>query len=384
MNNKQRYRTDEEIFERKAQELLSNLENPTTEKDFDEESKEIIRRIAELSATEPFDAETQYAALLEKIKNVRPNKKSLYLNSKVVSGVAAVILIFIISVIWLNFNKNKIEPKDIETTFSEVLSEDENILLTLSNGTTVDLTEKEKMSVSLEDSIFKKNLSENESSLAKAEIKFNTLEVPKTKDFKLLLSDGTVVNINSDSKIKFPDKFSDTERLIILEEGEAFFDVAKDNNKPFIVQVNDSRIQVLGTAFNVNAYPETNMKTTLVEGKVKITSAIDDTQEITLIPGQQAEINQGQIEVRNVDVSPYIAWTKGLFMFDNLDLRSIMKQLNRWYNLDVTFADSEVAAYTFTGVINKNYSKEYIFSIIEKTTQIKIEVKNDNTIFISK
>ncbi len=384
MNNKQRYRTDEEIFERKAQELLSNLENPTTEKDFDEDSKEIIRRIAELSATEPFDAETQYAALLEKIKNVRPNKKSLYLNSKVVSGVAAVTLIFIISVIWLNFNKNKIEPKDIETTFSEVLSEDENILLTLSNGTTVDLTEKEKMSVSLEDSIFKKNLSENESSLAKAEIKFNTLEVPKTKDFKLLLSDGTVVNINSDSKIKFPDKFSDTERLIILEEGEAFFDVAKDKNKPFIVQVNDSRIQVLGTAFNVNAYPETNMKTTLVEGKVKITSAIDDTQEITLIPGQQAEINQGQIEVRNVDVSPYIAWTKGLFMFDNLDLKSIMKQLNRWYNLDVTFADSEVAAYTFTGVINKNYSKEYIFSIIEKTTQIKIEVKNDNTIFISK
>lgn len=384
MNNKQRYRTDEEIFEQKAQKLLSNLENPTTEKGFDEESKEIIRRIADLSKTEPFDVEAQYATLLEEIKKVESNKIKIYLNPKVISGVAAVILIFIISVIWLNLNEDKKQSKGEEIKFAETLSEDENILLTLSDGTTVDLTEKEKTSVSLEDSIFSKNLSENESILAKTEIKFNTLEVPKTKEFKLLLSDGTVVNINSDSKIKFPDKFSDTERLIIIEEGEAFFEVAKDKNKPFIVQVNDSRIQVLGTAFNVNAYPETNMKTTLVEGKVKISSAIDHTQEITLIPGQQAEINQGQIEVRNVDVSPYIAWTKGLFMFDNLDLKSIMKQLNRWYNLDVTFVDSEIAAYTFTGVINKNYTKEYIFSIIEKTTQIKIEVKNDNTILISK
>lgn len=384
MNNKQRHQMDKEIIGKKAQELLTYLENPDTEKSLDAESKEIISRIAELSKTAPFDAETQYVELLEKIKKVKSNKRNIYFYQRVISGVAAVVLIFIVSIIWLNFSKKNIQSGDSEVNFSEVVGKKDNVLLTLSDGTTVELTEKDKMSISPEDSIFKENhLSENGTSIAQAELKFNTLVVPKSKDFKLLLPDGTVVNINSDSKIKFPDKFSDTERLVILEEGEAFFDVAKDKNKPFIVQVKDSRIQVLGTSFNINAYPETNMKTTLVEGKVKISSDAS-AQEITLTPGQQAELNQGLIQVKNVDVSPYIAWTKGLFMFNNLDLNSIMKQLNRWYNIDVTFADSSIENYTFTGVINKKYSKEYIFSIIEKTTQIKIEVKNGNEVFISK
>ena len=139
----------------------------------------------------------------------------------------------------------------------------------------------------------------------------------------------------------------------------------------------------MGTSFNVNAYPEYNMKTTLVEGKVKI-GASTSSKEITLTPGQQAELRQGDFKVANVDVDTYIAWTRGLFMFNKLDLKSIMTQLNRWYNINVTFDDPAIEFYTFTGVINKQYSKEQIFRLIEKTTQISIEVRNDVDVFITK
>lgn len=385
MNNKQQHRIDNKTIEDKAQKILSVIENPATQKDLNVEEKEIIQRIANLSSTEDFDRETQFAIISRKIQKMELRKKTISLYGRIASGVAAVVLIFILSVFWINHNKNLLQQND-NLASADILRDadnNESVTLTLRDGSVIELTEKEKTGVSIEDSIFREKALIPENAQSQTELKYNTIEVPKTKDFTLLLADGTVVKINSDSRIKFPDKFSETERRVILEEGEAFFDVARNDKVPFVVEVKDSRITVMGTSFNVNAYPEYNMKTTLVEGKVKI-GASTSSKEITLTPGQQAELRQGDFKVANVDVDTYIAWTRGLFMFNKLDLKSIMTQLNRWYNINVTFDDPAIESYTFTGVINKQYSKEQIFRLIEKTTQISIEVRNDNDVFITK
>ena len=385
MNNKQQHRIDNKTIEDKAQKILSVIENPATQKDLNVEEKEIIQRIANLSSTEDFDRETQFAIISRKIQKMELRKKITSLYGRIASGVAAVVLIFILSVFWINHNKNLLQQND-NLASADILRDadnNESVTLTLRDGSVIELTEKEKTGVSIEDSIFREKALIPENAQSQTELKYNTIEVPKTKDFTLLLADGTVVKINSDSRIKFPDKFSETERRVILEEGEAFFDVARNDKVPFVVEVKDSRITVMGTSFNVNAYPEYNMKTTLVEGKVKI-GASTSSKEITLTPGQQAELRQGDFKVANVDVDTYIAWTRGLFMFNKLDLKSIMTQLNRWYNINVTFDDPAIESYTFTGVINKQYSKEQIFRLIEKTTQISIEVRNDNDVFITK
>lgn len=381
MNNTQHTGFDMDEIEQRAQKFLSDIENPDIRKNLDADEIEIIQRIAELSEVDDFDSKSHYAVLLRKIQNlesprrIRINRTSFL---KVISRVAAVVLLGVISLVVVNYMKNISDKKNNLANAEMVNLEDKNVKLTLSNGSVVDLTEKAKTSVSIKDSVFKQNLEVN----PQTALKYNTLEVPKTKTFSLQLADGTMVKINSDSKIKFPEKFSDSERRVVLEEGEAYFNVTKDSKKPFIVEVRDSRIKVMGTSFNVNAYPESNLKTTLVEGKVKMSTSTS-THEVTLKPGQQAELSQGYFDIQNVDVNPYIAWTKGLFMFDDLDLKSIMRQLNRWYNIDATFADPAIEKYSFTGVINKTQSKDYIFSILEKTTHIKIEVKNSTNVYIS-
>lgn len=357
MNNNEQRRTNDITMEDKAQKLY----------------------IADLSATEDFDRDAQYAILSEKIRKMESRKKAIYLYGGIGSGVAAVVLVFILSVFWMK-NRPTMNNSVASAPSLQGLGDNSGVILTREDGLVVNLTEKQKNSVSIDDPLFNKDKATQE---AEAKIKYNTLEVPKTKDFTLLLADGTVVKINSESKIKFPNKFSDTERRVILEEGEAFFDVARSEKVPFIVEVRNSSIRVMGTSFNVNAYPEHNMKTTLVEGKVKIKNETS-AKEVTLIPGQQAELKEGGFQVAKVDIDPYIAWTKGLFIFNRLDLKSIMAQLNRWYDMNVTFEDPAVEAYTFTGAINKKYTKEQIFDLIEKTTQIKIEVRNGNNVFISR
>lgn len=380
MNNNEQRRTNDITMEDRHKKV-SSIENQATRNNLEVEEQKIIRHIADVSVVEDWDREAQYAILSEKIRKMESRKKAIYLYGGVGSGVAAVVLVFILSVFWMR-NRPAQNNNAASVPSLQDLGDDSGVILTREDGLVVNLTEKQKNSVSIDDPLFNFNKDKATQETA-TQVKYNTLEVPKTKDFTLLLADGTVVKINSESRIKFPNRFSDTERRVILEEGEAFFDVARSEKVPFIVEVKNSSIRVMGTSFNVNAYPEHNVKTTLVEGKVKIKSETS-AKEVTLIPGQQAELKEGEFQVAKVDIDPYIAWTKGLFIFNKLDLKSIMAQLNRWYDMNVTFEDPAVEAYTFTGAINKKYTKEQIFDLIEKTTQIKIEVRNGSNVFIRK
>ena len=213
----------------------------------------------------------------------------------------------------------------------------------------------------------------------KKEIVYNTIIVPRAGEYNLLLADGTRVWLNSESELRYPVEFSGDRREVYLK-GEGYFEVARDAEKPFCVQADDVEIQVLGTIFDVNAYQDReSVITTLVSGKVAVHSR-KGGNFVEIKPGEQAEVQDRVVTVKQVDVRKSIAWIEGKFYFDEMPLENIMKQLARWYNIEVFFVAQELKSYEFTGLIRKDFSAERVFEIIEKTTQVKFHVKGRSVI----
>lgn len=211
---------------------------------------------------------------------------------------------------------------------------------------------------------------------------YNTIVVPRRGEYRLVLADGSKVYLNSESELRFPVVFTGGERRVYLS-GEAFFEVAPDAEKPFIVEANDVDVRVLGTRFNVNAYtPDRAIRTTLVSGKVRVCDRVGEESAI-LVPGQQAVWQEGHFSTRNVDVLAFTAWIDGKFYFEEgATLEEIAEQLQRWYDIDFIFSSGRVKQFVFAGMIKKEYTANQIFSIIEKTTRVKFTV-NGRTVVVS-
>lgn len=186
------------------------------------------------------------------------------------------------------------------------------------------------------------------------EVMYNTLEVPRGGEYDLVLEDGTRVWLNADSRLKYPVVFPGSERRVMLE-GEAYFEVARDTNRPFLVETGVQSLRVLGTAFNVCAYPdEPDIYTTLVHGSVALSTG-GQGHECVLVPGEQAvcHVHNGSFTVGKVDVSQVAAWKKGLFVFENQNLEQIMLKLARWYNVTVFFRNEAAKTIEFRGNLPK-------------------------------
>jgi transmembrane sensor len=196
------------------------------------------------------------------------------------------------------------------------------------------------------------------------EAKTNTISTPNGGQYQVVLPDGTRVWLNSASNLKYPNYFSGSERLVELE-GEAYFEVAKNKLSPFRIKTGLQTIEVLGTHFNVNAYnDEPILKTTLLEGSVTVSSA---KNKIILIPGQQATINRNNLETTvesKVDLDQIVAWKNGVFSFENEDLRSIMRQISRWYNVSVVF-NGPLSDDKFFGEISRNSDLSQVIEILK-------------------
>ncbi|MCG8412553.1 MAG: FecR domain-containing protein [Bacteroidales bacterium] len=217
----------------------------------------------------------------------------------------------------------------------------------------------------------------------KKNLRYNTLIIAKGEEYQLILSDGTKVFINSDSKLRYPENFVGKERRVFLE-GEAFFEVAQDKTKPFIVETKDYNINVLGTHFNVSHYRTDDVvHTTLVEGKVEISSIKGlIKRKFELKPNQQFSFNKSELksEVKDVDAYIYKAWTEGYFVFENEKLENIFKKLERWYDLNVFFADPTVSNKTFSGKLPKFEDFNIILNMLETIDHIDIEIDGKNVI----
>lgn len=194
-------------------------------------------------------------------------------------------------------------------------------------------------------------------------ISYNTVSTPRGGQYQIVLSDGSKVWLNAASSIRFPTAFSGSLREVELT-GEAYFEVAKNKEKPFLVKVRDMKIAVLGTHFNVKAYEdEAETKTSLLEGSVKI---IQGKEAGLLKPGQQAVINfkDDKVKIATADMVEVIAWKNGLFRFEGANIETIMREIGRWYDVEIVYA-GKVPMRRFEGKINRNAGLSEVLRILE-------------------
>lgn len=202
------------------------------------------------------------------------------------------------------------------------------------------------------------------------------LIIPRGGEYRLELADGTVVMVNSESCLEFPTRFDGAQRIVNLE-GEAYFVVARDTVRPFVVVTPQMDVRATGTEFNVKAYrDEAYVRATLVEGRVSVASGEGKRQVTELRPSEQAELDtaSGRVSVARVDVGMAVAWTQGRFIFRGERLEDIMTQLARWYDFDVRYADDRIRGLVFDGRLNRLESVYPILEIMESTDKIRIDV----------
>jgi len=201
---------------------------------------------------------------------------------------------------------------------------------------------------------------------------YNTVTTPRGGQFQLTLPDGTRVWMNAASSLRYPVAFTGNVRMVELS-GEAYFEVAHNAGKPFNVTINSglaerkgASVEVLGTHFNVNAYDdEPAVKTTLLEGKVKMRTANND-KTATLIPGEQSQLDhEGNLKIiENADIEQAIAWKNGMLQLTSADMQTIMRQIARWYNVEVKY-ESAVPAGHISGKVPRNLSLQQMLKALE-------------------
>lgn len=210
--------------------------------------------------------------------------------------------------------------------------------------------------------------------LSAARLIYNTLDVPRgSQVVKIVLSDGTKVWLNAGSTMRFPVSFGISERKVELT-GEAYFEVAKETSRKFYVDCNSYRTEVLGTHFNVSAYPdELNGKVTLLEGRVRI-GRQHEKKSVVLAPGDQAELSERLQVTSGVDTEVVTAWKEGMFNFDNTNVAAIMRQVSRWYDVEVEYVD-DVRDKHFTGKIGRHEKVSEVLGLLEMTDVIHFRIE---------
>lgn len=201
---------------------------------------------------------------------------------------------------------------------------------------------------------------------------YNELRVPRGAEYDLILSDGSRVWLNAESRLRYPVVFSDSCREVELE-GEGYFEVAKDTCRPFRVMTRGQVVEVLGTKFNVEAYPASDfIYTTLIKGKVAVEAA--GKREI-LLPGVQAMLGDGDLHMRLVDTTSMATWRNGMFVLEEHTLEEIMDQMSRWYDFTVFYQNPELKEIVFKGKVSRYDSFEFVLQLLEKTGNIRFDIQ---------
>ena len=211
---------------------------------------------------------------------------------------------------------------------------------------------------------------------------FNTLQIPRGGEYFLTLADGTEVWLNAETEIRYPVQFTGDKRVVYLD-GEAYFTVAPDKNKPFTVVSTHASVSVLGTQFNFRAYPdERDVQTTLVSGSV-IMQSEKYKQQIKLVPGEQGVLEKNSAKLMKQEVNTYLytAWKDGRFAFRDARLEDLFNILARWYDLSVFYQSPEAKDLRFTGDLNNTDDFKSILKIIEQNERVIFTV-NQRTVFI--
>lgn len=207
-----------------------------------------------------------------------------------------------------------------------------------------------------------------------SEVQYNTITTPRGGQFQVILPDGSRVWLNAASSLRFPTVFAGHERTVDLT-GEAYFEIAPQPEMPFTVAINHIKVAVLGTSFNIMAYTEEKkISTTLVTGAVKVSNG---DNQVTIAPGQEAILDAGstQFKINNANIAATIAWKDGKFLFDETDIYSIMRQVARWYDVDIRY-EGDLTGITLTGGISRQQYISQLLEILQATGNVKFKLKD--------
>ena len=258
-------------------------------------------------------------------------------------------------------------------------------VLTLANGSKIALEDLKKGRFASESGVIIEKSEngqisykiKNDATLLKEKLlSYNTIRTPNGGLYQVILPDGTKVWLNAASSLKYPVQFATQERRVTLT-GEAYFEVSKRKDQPFIVSTDQQTVKVLGTHFNINSYSDHRQtSTTLLEGRVSVTALAQPSTAKILEPGQQAQLRGTDITLTKANTEAVMAWKRNLFSFDDADLKTIMTEFSRWYDVPVFF-EGAMPEQRFTGEISKNIKASEFLEILS-SFKVKFRIEGND------
>lgn len=364
------------------QRLRNNLATPEEMKEFanlldDPAIDPELRRIWEsISPNAHLFDETSSEKLFAAIRNNKPRETpqpAIRRRPRILLPAMAASLLLAAFLFWIN----RSSPPPVNTSIVEAAPASKTVIkpggnkavLILDDGSSITLDSNQQGSIAIQGSTKVSNRNgrisydQGDKNGQSTAISYNTLKTPKGGQYQLELSDGTKLWMNAASSLRYPIAFSENERTVELQ-GEAYFEVAKDAKRPFRVMVDGMQVEVLGTHFNIMAYKdEKKTKTTLLEGAVRVS---DGRSIQRLLPGQQAQSStESDIQVLDgVDLEEVVAWKNGYFQFNRSGLDVLMRQIERWYDVDVKY-EGKIAERQFGGKISRASNIADVLKILE-------------------
>ena len=366
-----RYLSDEIGEEEQAELTRWRDESPENERLFQEICKEENIK-QNMQKRQTFHAEDGWEGVQRKIQRHRFRHRILNICKY------AAIFIFPVAIATVAIYKSGNELQPLSQVEEQIVPGGKKAVLILDNGEAIDLKstsgvelkEKDGTVIQVDSTVLNYQQAPARTS---EKLAYNKVNVPRGGEYQLMLSDGSKVQLNSMSSIRFPVQFAQDCRLVELE-GEAYFEVSK-TGQPFIVQTKGMKIEVLGTTFNISAYANEEYQTTLVSGSVKVQT--ENGSNRILKPSEQACITPGsnQINVRNVDTAFYTSWIHGKINFKDQRLDDIMKTLARWYDMDVVYENEATKELRFGCYVNRYNEITPLVKLLEQTGRVTVTVE---------
>lgn len=299
---------------------------------------------------------------------------------------ASVLFLALLSTLYIVMKNSQGTDQELfaEDAPQDILPGGDKALLTLSDGSTISLTDAGSGEIAEQAGLQISKTGEGEivyhpaEEVNNKEVAYNTITTPKGGQYRVTLPDGSIAKLNAASSLIYPVQFTDKQRHVKMT-GEVYFEVAKvrgansTDNLPFIVEADKQTIEVLGTTFNINAYKdEPAVRTTLLEGSVRVTAS-SNGKSVLLHPGQEAWVAEN-ISVRKTDMKEQLAWVNGDFFFEKEKLSSILRKVARWYDIEVECPEN-LGEITFSGMVSRQQPLTEIVEVISSMKKVKLSLK---------
>lgn len=383
------------ITDQKYQEIVNYISGELSESErkfmegwinFSDENKSVYKKILKKSLFVRWSLQSQQ---LDTNKEMKKFESRINSRIRYISWIAAAASVIVVLSLSIPYLWDQYEANQEKIAYSLPIQPGiKGAQLILSTGKQVDIEDQTKKIKEKDGSLIqldsKFGLEYTEGITKSTKLIYNTLKTARGNEFDMQLADGTKVWLNADSELRYPVQFIGSERRVYLK-GEAYFVVAHDKKKPFLVNSYDHQVKVYGTEFCVNAYRQNEVKTVLVKGSVGVKAGKNGV-ESKLKPGELAlsDSNSGEIDIKKVNVRPYIAWKDGDFVFENESLENIMLRLERWYNVKIFYMNEECKKFRFSGDMKRYSDVRKLLYFIQKTSDAKFEINNNTIVVMAK